>query len=140
MDPAPQASCHGSVPLRVYLFPAPVLTVGREGRGREDAGCGTASTLILASWDKQVSVPRAQLIAKGRDSTGEGCEDARTSRGHCGPQSPKAPEGAARTYLQPGVPVAAAPSDGPVASAGRRQSHRSCIASETPVRWHHPGA
>lgn len=76
--------------------------------------------LLPSSWPRGTSrfLPRAQLIAEGRDSTHEGRGGTRSSSGHCGPQSPKAPEGAARTYLQPGVPVAAAPSDGPVASAG----------------------
>lgn len=42
--------------------------------------------------------------------------------------------------LQPGFPVAATPSEVPAASAGRRQSYRSRIASRMPIRRHHPGA
>lgn len=104
----------------VMARPPPVVPLPRPcpplSSGAGEAGCGTASTLILVSPGELVSAPGP--------------------RGSGGEQGTHA----ARTYLQPGVPVAAAPSDGPVASAGRRQPYRSCIASEMPVRWHHPGA
>lgn len=135
---------------RTLLPKAPVMAPSPSGspssspcphclQGQRGAGCGTASTLILVSRGELVSAPGPRGSG-GKQDAHAGCGGARCSRGHWGPQSSKVPEGAARTYLQPGVPVAAAPSDGPVASAGRRQPYRSCIASEMPVRWHHPGA
>lgn len=55
-DPAPQASCHGSVLLRLSLIPAP-SSLSWGGGGAGEAGCGTASTLIIVSRGELVSAP-----------------------------------------------------------------------------------
>lgn len=123
-------------PGSASAYSAPTLTV-REG----DAGCGRDQHLpsSLASWGEPLLAPGTPKKTRG-DMCPRWASEPAVLQVPLGPQSPPAIRGAAHTYLQPGFPVAATPSDVPAAFAGRRQPYRSCIASKMPIRCHHPGA
>lgn len=84
---------------------------------------------------RPTGICRHPLAARGR---------ARYSPRRPGPaaaaRAPSAGGRPAGTYLQPGFPAAAAPSDAPAASADPRRSYRSRIASRMPIRRHRSGA
>lgn len=128
----PSARSH---PLSTSLYSAPTLTACGG-----DAGCRiNICPHLLPPWANPVN-PLAPETGEGRRVPTGGFRARGPVVAARVPRARRRPGGAAPTYLQPGFPVAATPSDVPAVSAGRRQPYRSRIASEMPIRRHHPGA